>query len=33
MAYNEAKVEKDQQDTLDQLDEAYEIALLCYTKY
>jgi hypothetical protein len=33
LAYNKAKVEKDQQDTLDQLDEARETARLQSTKY
>ena len=33
LAYDEAKAEKDRQNTLDQLDEAHETALLCSTKY
>jgi hypothetical protein len=32
-AYNEAKMEKDWQDALDQLDKAHEIALLRSMKY
>jgi hypothetical protein len=33
LAYDEAKVEKDRQDVLDQLDEARETALLYSAKY
>jgi hypothetical protein len=33
LAYDEAKVEKDRQETLDQLDKARETALLRSTKY
>lgn len=33
LAYNEAKAVEDRQDTLDQLDEAYEAALLHSIRY